>query len=478
MAKYKPFSKEQISRANNVNLHDYLLSRGERLEPHGSEYKLIYTDGAGTHDSIVVGGNTWYDHKNLVGGGTIKFVQQYYGLSFPETVDELLNFDGTSSYSDYTVSYGYRKNDTSAKPKKEFALPPANDNMKRMFAYLCKTRHISSDIVSFFAHEKKLYESKETYKSKATGETKESHNVVFVGKDKNGIARQANRRSMTTFGQAFRATCSGSDTNYGFSHIGTSDRIYVFEAPIDMMSFISLYPENWQQHSYIALDGISHHPLIQTLSDYNHISHIVFCTDNDPAGIDTAERIRDVLMEKGYSKFGRAMAKNKDWNEDLKEIYGEKDIIPAKPHAKKQEYEHVVKSLKPQHAQLTSGLEDLFATGQYAAAAELALNNSVELLKIDDNSIDYDDMFYKLADRLNRQYRAYKDNSTPDKRKKELKTDLDNIYKIKSDDSCRSVAKRLYDIADEAIRLQVAENIAQIEIKAELVVEPAVIPGG
>lgn len=91
-----------------------------------------------------------------------------------------------------------------------------------------------------------IYESLEYYNDKTTGEQKETHNVVFLGRDKEGTAKQANKRSIATYGKSFRMTVSGSDTNFSFCHIGTDDMILVFEAPIDMLSFITLYPADWQ----------------------------------------------------------------------------------------------------------------------------------------------------------------------------------------------------------------------------------------
>ena len=128
--------------------------------------------------------------------------------------------------------------------KKEFKLPEANANMHRVYAYLIKQRFIAPDIISYFAKQHTLYEDKE------------HHNAVFVGVDENGVPRQASKRSTSTFGNAFRITCEGSDTKYSFSHFGKSSRLYVFEAPIDMMSFLTLYPKDWQQHSYIAMNGV------------------------------------------------------------------------------------------------------------------------------------------------------------------------------------------------------------------------------
>lgn len=48
--------------------------------------------------------------------------------------------------------------------------------------------------------------------------------------------------------------------------------MYVFEAPIDMLSFISMYQKGWMDHSYVALCGVAEHALMQLLNDAPHIS--------------------------------------------------------------------------------------------------------------------------------------------------------------------------------------------------------------
>ncbi|MBR1383382.1 MAG: hypothetical protein IJ555_06175, partial [Ruminococcus sp.] len=87
---YIPFTEEQKVLANSVDLEHFLRMRGERLERAGISSKLIYTDGSGKHDSIMIHGNEWYDHKNQTGGGAIKFMQDFYGMTFAEAVQELL----------------------------------------------------------------------------------------------------------------------------------------------------------------------------------------------------------------------------------------------------------------------------------------------------------------------------------------------------------------------------------------------------
>ena len=75
-------------------------------------------------------------------------------------------------------------------------------------------------------------------------------------------------KKATHSGSAFRQTISGSDTRYGFHHRGDSEALYVFEGAVDLLSFLALYPQNWQQHSYLALDGVSSKPLHHVLKMY------------------------------------------------------------------------------------------------------------------------------------------------------------------------------------------------------------------
>ncbi len=244
---YIPFTEEQKMLANSVDLADFLRLRGEKLERAGREYKFIYNDGSGSHDSITIRGSTWFDHKNQVGGGAIKFMQYHYGMDFPTAVQELL---GQRIESLFPV---LQKTVVQEEKPREFKLPEINENMHRVFAYLIKQRFIAPDIISFFAKSHTLYEDKE------------HHNAVFVGIDEDGVPRQAHKRGTATFGKSFRQTVEGSDTKYSFSHFSKSNKLFVFEAPIDMMSYLTLNPENWQNHSYIAMNGVYENAVLTAL---------------------------------------------------------------------------------------------------------------------------------------------------------------------------------------------------------------------
>ena len=43
------------------------------------------------------------------------------------------------------------------------------------------------------------------------------------------------------------------DRSYPFRYEGNGNQLFVFEAPIDLLSFICLYPQDWQKRNYLAL---------------------------------------------------------------------------------------------------------------------------------------------------------------------------------------------------------------------------------
>ena len=286
---YIHFTEEQKQRAAAVDLEEFLRCRGEKLLSSGREKRL-----ASDH-SVTVRGNEWYDHAEERGGHAVSFVQRFYGLSYPDAVTMLLGGELGTAYPS--------AEERTEEPAKPFALPPANKEMRRVFAYLIKHRGIARDVVAHFAKAGLLYEDAEY------------HNAVFVGTDAEGVPRHAHKRSANSYGKAFRLNVESSDPRYSFHHVGTDRSLYVFEAPIDMLSFITLYPENWQRHSYVACCGTSIQPVLQMLEQAPQLGTILLCLDNDEAGHQASRRMREQLDAR-YS-VERLIPENKDWNDDL-----------------------------------------------------------------------------------------------------------------------------------------------------------------
>ena len=236
----------------------------------------------------------------------------FYGRSFPDAVTMLLNGEQGQAYRP--------SEQRRPEPPKPFALPEANRDMRRVFAYLTKTRCLDRDVVSVFTRAKLIYEDAQY------------HNAVFVGIDSNGVARHAHKRGTYTQGEPFKGNVDGCDPRYSFHFTGKSDTVYVFEAPIDLLSFISLYQRDWQQHSYVSLWGVSERALLQLLVDNPQVQKIGLCLDNDKAGIQARERIKGILTERGYGNVFSLFSQQKDWNEDLQVRQGQMVVPEKEPH--------------------------------------------------------------------------------------------------------------------------------------------------
>ena len=286
--KKKRFSDEQLQRASGIDIAAMLQGQGEKLKKQGRVYRWL------RYDSTVIDRNRWYRHSREIGGGPIQFMQHFYGMDFVDAVKYLL--DGEEGAEFVQAS-------RTPEPKLPFTPPKLSKNMHRTFAYLIKTRKIDADIVQHFVNEKKILE------------TEEYHNTAFCGYDEKGEMKQMHLRS-TLPGNRFFMDIDGSDKQYYFRHIGTNSDVYVFEAPIDMLSYITMNKENWQESSYVCLGGVAIDALKNILSTNEQISKVYMCVDRDDAGDKTVKRIGDELNEMGY-EWERILPENKDWNEDL-----------------------------------------------------------------------------------------------------------------------------------------------------------------
>ena len=445
---YIPFTDEQKVLANSVNLEEFLRMRGEKLERVGREHKLIYYDSSGKHDSITLRGSTWFDHKNQVGGGAIKFMQEFYDMDFQTAVQELLGQRVTP------LSHSPPKA-IAKEEKKEFRLPEANTNMHRVYAYLIKQRFISPDIISHFAKQHTLYEDKE------------HHNAVFVGIDENGVPRQASKRSTNSYGNSFRITCQGSDTRYSFAHFGESKRLYVFEAPIDMMSFLTLYPKEWQKHSYIDMNGVYENAVLTALKNHSNLSEVILCVDNDEGGIEAVDRLKDILTENGYTDVKRLAPKFKDWNEVLKAKNGAL-ALPAVPHKRKEEYLKEVSELrylKCRPDKLTSQIYATFKNGQYKYLAEYALAGSAFFMPKTEQINSECKAFVWLQNKLKGSYKPYTDKGRKAQKQRNLQDCVQEVLHdlkqtVRTREQSINTAKLLYRLADNAVRLSVEETLS------------------
>ena len=276
------YTQTQIDRANAANLEDFLRAQGETLVRSGKECRWK------AHDSLTVCGNKWFRHSQSKGGFPVDFVMEFYGKSFPEAVQML------------TGEPGEAQPEADPAPSPAFRLPLRNVTNANILNYLTKERKLSPSLVNFFIAAGDIYEDAA------------HHNVVFVGRDADGHPRYASSRGIR---EKFRQDAAGAEKAFGFAHRGTDKQLLVFEAPIDLLSFIELFPKNWQQHSYLSLGGVSGKALRQFLSERSDVDRVFLCLDADKAGEDACKRLAGLLPD--TVSVTRIQPCMKDWNDVL-----------------------------------------------------------------------------------------------------------------------------------------------------------------
>lgn len=289
------YTREQIQRADDTDLYVFLSGRGEQFKRCGKEYRWL------RHDSVMINKNEWYRFSQNKGGHAIDFMKEFYGLSFAEAVKELLGEEGAGETNRRTAKEDAGRQRVCPIPLPGLELPERNESCEIARKYLIEQRKLSEQLVNQMIEKGDIYESKNY------------HNVVFVGRDKEQNPRYAAMRG--TDENRYRGETRGSEKAYGFGHIGTDEKLFVFESPIDLLSYITAVPEEWEKHSYISLGGLSEKAMKRMYTEYPHIHSIYLCLDNDEPGNERCRQFVSLIPE-GLSVY-RLEPVKKDWNECL-----------------------------------------------------------------------------------------------------------------------------------------------------------------
>lgn len=281
--------KEQVEVARSANLAEYFKSGGYECELRRNE---LHVKGyGGLFVNLDTGG--WYCFSaNKGGSNAVNCLTEIMGMDFKTAVQELAGGNAIS----YTPR---QENNSFSAQKKELVLPERADNMRKVFAYLCKTRGISADIVSQLAHEKLLYQD-------VRG------NAVFVHKNDNGEIVGAEIQG-TNSEKRFKGVAEGTGESVFAFKIGEPKKCYVFESAIDLMSFKQLAnPDKIQNSLLVSMAGLKPNS-IKSIAEKG--IKIYSCVDNDEKGLkfeitNGLPSCRKVLIDNGV----------KDYNELLKKV--------------------------------------------------------------------------------------------------------------------------------------------------------------
>ncbi len=280
-------TKEQIECARSANLAEYFQSHGYDCELKKGE---LHIKGYGGF-FVNVNTNQWTCFsENKGGSNAVNCLTEMLGMDFKTAVKEL-----AGNAVSYTPKH--ETNSFSAQ-KKEIVLPEKADNMKKVFAYLCKTRKINSEIVSQLAHDKLLYQD-------VRG------NAVFVHRDKNGKIVGAEIQG-TNSEKRYKGVAQGTSESVFALKIGEPKKAYVFESAIDLMSFKQLAnPDKIQNSVLVSMAGLKPNSL-RSLAEAG--VKMYSCVDNDEAGIKFNEvngltPCRKILEENGVKDYNELLQK-------------------------------------------------------------------------------------------------------------------------------------------------------------------------
>lgn len=307
------FTNAQYRIARAYSALEYARAAKYSLVKEGNCYHLQ------AHDSMIfTQDGRWFWNSRGYRGGALEFMQVYEGRTLPEAVNMLASGGFCGALPSPPVQ---------PEEKKPFELPEKAPSFKRLFAYLCNTRRLDSEIVQSLVEEHRIYESVRRYPAPGTGEMREAHNVVFVGFDFGGRPRSAYQRGTNTHARTpFKRDAAGSDKRYAFCCPGRSGvtAVSVFEASIDAISHATLAKisgGDWRDRDRIALGGVAPPALIQYLREHPMVRQIELCMDRDAPGAAAAEKIKAELLEAGYGEVTLCPPPaGKDWNDYLMEF--------------------------------------------------------------------------------------------------------------------------------------------------------------
>ncbi|HMM31734.1 MAG TPA: DUF3991 and TOPRIM domain-containing protein [Clostridia bacterium] len=196
-----------------------------------------------------------------------------------------------------------------------FILPKASSTTDIILSYLCGSRGLSRPLILDCVNKGLIYESQD------------HRNAVFIGHDRNSVARSASLRGCSS--NPFRKDVAGSNRAFGFmlqSTIEKATTLFVFKNAIDALSFASLnrsYP-NVHLLALPAYSKLKNKPLNnlpvsleQFFSDHPYIRKVHLCFDNTRSGRAFAGELKKVLEASSYAVTDRPPRNGIDYNDAL-----------------------------------------------------------------------------------------------------------------------------------------------------------------
>lgn len=299
---------EEIRQAKEMDLLTYL----QNYEPNELVRVAPNTYCTREHDSLKISNGKWCWFSRGIGGKTaLDYLIKVQDYPFTQAVETIL---GRTAARPPLISYRQQ----IPEPPRDLMMPELNSNTKAVVKYLMG-RGIHPEVINFCLINRLLFESRQY------------HNAVFVGYDKDGKARYAALRG--TMG-SYKGEVTGSDKRYSFSIVEnrSAGTVHLFESAIDLMSYATLLHMTgryWKQDALLSLAGVYKSKrenvvpvsLSRFLTDYPAIKTLRLHLDNDEIGRGAAKGIMDGLKDK-YEILDEPPRYGKDVNDALQRRLG------------------------------------------------------------------------------------------------------------------------------------------------------------
>lgn len=294
---------------DGISIVDYAKEIGFTPIKKGKYYSLK------EHDSVMIDPdkkcywqNSVAGNRGAIGQGdsVIGFAMKFTGRSSAEVMKDFAARINT----DVPIKKAFTTQKTFVtKEKPKFVLPEKADNMRRVYAYLIKSRMIDQDVVQDFVSRKLLYQDR-------------YGNCVFVSYDKEQPVFACLRGTHTDV--RFVGDVIGSNYEKGMLIDHNSKNLIVTESMIDAMSIMSILKAqgiDYHDYSYIALAGATKFLALFNYLDKNPTEHVMLALDNDKGGIQNMNLIQNEIQSKGLNLVvtEHLPGSEKDWNDELKQ---------------------------------------------------------------------------------------------------------------------------------------------------------------
>lgn len=301
MSEFKRYTNEQIEQAKNMDVADFARCHGFECKQVGREihvkgYGGLYINPEKNIFSIF--SQSKADGSPDGGKGALAFCQKVMGMTFPEAMKTLVGeAEQVKSFS----SGQEKQAENIPKEKKIFKAPEKSDNCKKVYAYLINQRSISPEIISDFIKQGVLYQG--YTESVKDGEKVKHENAIFLHRNEQGNPCGAQIQGVNSFAR-FKQNVAPDETDKGFVYIKgdpkKAETVYLFEAPIDLMSFVELHPEI-ENAKFVAMGGLK-----PSIAEHyiNSDLKVISCVDNDKAGQEFNNRILSDKMQQSLSANG------------------------------------------------------------------------------------------------------------------------------------------------------------------------------